>query len=911
MKKYIFINLLIIILLSIHSVVFAQCPNMNFSMGNLNHWQCYSGTWTDSSITINPCSPIAGRHTIMNRYSGQDEHCSAISKVPTGFNYSLRLGNDSAGAEIDAVEYTLTVDSTNALFTLHFAWVVEDANYAYQNLPTFSMSIKDSNGVRVPTNTLPCGDIDFFAGDEMYYRVCYIKGISNRRETISFSLEPLMGQTIKIYFETRDCPYGDHFGYAYLVTECRPLKIDVWFCEGNTDAHLRAPKDFVWYKWRRSSNPNWVHQGRDYRTILATSPYNDEIFTCELGSVLGALCNVILTTTVKKTSIDAIFQYGIMENGKVDFFKYNYENRYDTCTRTATFVDLSSVHNSKKSSILWEIHGLNVASTDSLFTYTFPEPDTPTTYLVKLWVTAENGCDDTSKLRSEHYITIYPSPRIEIIGETKLCEGAPIGLKAIARKSEFVSYEWTEKTGAILGIGDSITITESGTYYLLAEDIAGCFAKDSIIITYPALKMDAYIKDIDCYGNATGIINHGSFSGGLSPYSPVQWFYIDHNENKSLFKEYGNQMGDILYNLEAGIYIVEAIDRIGCKLIDTIKILQPDSLQIIGTYDAPTNGLDNGKIELTAIGGTPPYRFQIEKSDGTVATNTNSADNLSGGNYVINVTDSKGCVTIDTMMVKPLTANMNISIENVDCYGNATGMFEHGIISGGEEPYSSMQWFYIDLDGNKSFYRQGNQQGALYQNLSAGIYLLEAIDANGDTLVKGVQINQPDSIKIIETQYFNDGKIKIIAIGGTAPYSFQIETLSEITTVTSDSVFYLDKGSYAVIITDANDCIAFDSIVMEENVSIKNTAVSSFSVGQNIPNPAHNTTIIPFSLPENGNIVFELFSINGQLLHKETVSSQKGDNYIEYNTAGLSSGIYFYSVNYKNQRLTKKMVVRK
>ena len=135
--------------------------------------------------------------------------------------------------------------------------------------------------------------------------------------------------------------------------------------------------------------------------------------------------------------------------------------------------------------------------------------------------------------------------------------------------------------------------------------------------------------------------------------------------------------------------------------------------------------------------------------------------------------------------------------------------------------------------------------------------------------------------------------------------------MSEILTLTSDSVFYLDKGSYAIIVIDANDCIVFDSIHVEESVSIKNTAVSSFSVGQNIPNPAHNTTIIPFSLPENGNVVFELYSITGQLLHKETVSSQKGDNYIEYNTFGLPSGIYFYSVSYNNQRLTKKMVVRK
>ena len=130
-------------------------------------------------------------------------------------------------------------------------------------------------------------------------------------------------------------------------------------------------------------------------------------------------------------------------------------------------------------------------------------------------------------------------------------------------------------------------------------------------------------------------------------------------------------------------------------------------------------------------------------------------------------------------------------------------------------------------------------------------------------------------------------------------------------TISDDSAFYVEKGSYAVTITDANDCVAFDSIHVEENVSIRNFASASFSLGQNIPNPANNTTRIPFFVPEDDNVVFELYSISGQLLHKETISSQRGENQFELNTSGLSSGIYFYSFSYKNQRLSKKMVVKK
>ena len=916
MKKYKFLTVLVIALLSNLSYIQSQsCPNINFSQGNFTNWQCYLGSCSNGTI-INKSAHTPGRHSIMDAAlltltnQMQDENCPAIPKVPVGFAYSARVGNSEIGAEMEAIEYTLTVDSSNSLLIVHFAWILEATEHAPEEQPKFSIIIRDTNNI--PISNLPCGNVDFVASQDLDSLTCQTQTLLARNwTTVGYSLEHLMGQTIKIYFETRDCTESGHFGYAYVVAECRPSTIELMYCI-NGASRLRAPEGFAWYKWTRSSDSAWVIEGAgsQYQNLVLANPNNNEIFSCEVTSKLDSTCSATLNTKIIKTSVDVSFKYGIMEDGGVDLESNNNQNWYDTCSRTATFVDLSTVTNSTKSSISWEIQGLNVTSTDSLFTYTFPNPiDDSVTYLIQLSVYAENGCADRSYAYEDYYITIYQSPRIEIVGETKLCEGT--GLKAVARKSEFVNYEWTDNTGTILGTGDSITIDNIGTYYLITEDIAGCFAKDSIIIIHPVLTMDASVINVECYGFATGAIIHGPISGGLSPYFSIQWFYINHDGNKSLFKENGHWMGETFLNLAAGLYIVEVLDAKGCILIDTIEVLQPDSLQIIGTYDSPTNGLDNGKIEISAIGGKPPYKYRIEKSEGTVVSNTNSASNLSGGSYVISVTDSNGCVTVDALIVKPLTANLDISIENVDCYGNATGMFEYGAISGGEEPYSSMQWFYIDLDGNKSFFKQGDQQGASYQNLSAGIYLFEAIDAKGDTLAKGVQINQPDSIKIIEIQYLNDGKIKIIAIGGTAPYSFQIETLSEIITVTSDSVFYLDKGSYAVIITDANDCITFDSIVVEENVSIKNLVFSSFSVGQNIPNPANNTTLIPFSLPENGNVVFELFSISGQLLHKETISLPKGDNYIEYNTFALPSGIYFYSVSYNNQRLTKKMVVKK
>jgi len=162
-----------------------------------------------------------------------------------------------------------------------------------------------------------------------------------------------------------------------------------------------APDGFVSYKWTRSSNANWVVYTRQ---VNVQYPIDGEIITCTLRSQLG--CESEVKIVFRVTSVDVDFMFGVKDtNAHVDFAAHANQNWYDTCSRTATFVDFSQVINSKKQSIMWEIIGLKVNSSDSMFTYTFPTPDTPTTYQVRLIVYAGNGCAGAFS----QSITIYPS----------------------------------------------------------------------------------------------------------------------------------------------------------------------------------------------------------------------------------------------------------------------------------------------------------------------------------------------------------------------------------------------------------------------------------------------------------------------------------------------------------------------
>ena len=322
----------------------AQCPNLNFSMGSLANWQCYSGSSGNEAV---PVAPISGKHTIMNAItllnSGQfmDENCNKIPKVPDGYLYSCRIGNVGY-AGTNAIAYEMTVDSNNSLLVVSFAWVMNKAGHLPNDQPQITLKITDSTGNVLP---FPCGEVNIVSENSISELVCETGGLAARTwNTVGFGLEPFIGQTIKVYFETKDCVSGSHFAYAYVVAECRPMRIDVTYCEGMSVAHLRAPEGFF-YTWTRSSQPGW----KAYSIVInITDPIEGEEFTCTLMSELG--CETELKTTIRTTQIEAMFYHGVRdEYGYVPLIENNWISWYDTCSRTATFVERVSVYNSKKS----------------------------------------------------------------------------------------------------------------------------------------------------------------------------------------------------------------------------------------------------------------------------------------------------------------------------------------------------------------------------------------------------------------------------------------------------------------------------------------------------------------------------------------------------------------------------------
>jgi hypothetical protein len=82
-------------------------------------------------------------------------------------------------------------------------------------------------------------------------------------------------------------------------------------------------------------------------------------------------------------------------------------------------------------------------------------------------------------------------------------------------------------------------------------------------------------------------------------------------------------------------------------------------------------------------------------------------------------------------------------------------------------------------------------------------------------------------------------------------------------------------------------------------------------LGQNIPNPATTQTVVNYQVPTDGTIVFTLTTVTGQVIYTTTQEVEAGRNSVELNTENLAAGIYFYTMDFNGQRLTKKMTIRK
>jgi len=85
-----------------------------------------------------------------------------------------------------------------------------------------------------------------------------------------------------------------------------------------------------------------------------------------------------------------------------------------------------------------------------------------------------------------------------------------------------------------------------------------------------------------------------------------------------------------------------------------------------------------------------------------------------------------------------------------------------------------------------------------------------------------------------------------------------------------------------------------------------------YHLSQNYPNPFNPTTAISYNLADDGYVTIEVYNTLGQQVQTLVDAYQNaGQHSVEFDSQGLSSGLYFYHIRSKEYFAIRKMILRK
>lgn len=97
----------------------------------------------------------------------------------------------------------------------------------------------------------------------------------------------------------------------------------------------------------------------------------------------------------------------------------------------------------------------------------------------------------------------------------------------------------------------------------------------------------------------------------------------------------------------------------------------------------------------------------------------------------------------------------------------------------------------------------------------------------------------------------------------------------------------------------------------DESLSVYNRPESVLSIGQNVPNPAQDYTMINYSLKQPERVTMTIRDLSGRVVAiQEEGLKMAGQQFIRFHTDNLSAGIYTYTLQAGTVSLTKEMMVR-
>lgn len=350
--------------------------------------------------------------------------------------------------------------------------------------------------------------------------------------------------------------------------------------------------------------------------------------------------------------------------------------------------------------------------------------------------------------------------------------------------------------GDQISVGSS-TYSQSGVYADTIPLFQGC---DSIVNTTLTVLAPIDIQ-INQTQPAVGIGNNNgmataSATGGAGPYTYLWCNGISGASNNALIG--GSEC------------CVTATDAMGCmsETCFTVNYVNPIETSFTAT-PALCFGDQSGQIQFTVSEGQAPYNYIWFNGNNTINGNgvinaeneTVTLPDLPAGNYTIRIMDAFFMATIEVSITQPEPIDVQIEeIANASCFSFCDGSATVSATGG---------------TGAFTFNWNNLETGTSISNLCAGGYQVTATDANGCSSSDVLVVGEPDEF-VAEIVVLNEidcfggfGSLRVFYNGSAAAIEWN-------TTESTPIINSLPAGEYSVMVMNANGCIAFDDIVLEQ-----------------------------------------------------------------------------------------------
>jgi len=382
----------------------------------------------------------------------------------------------------------------------------------------------------------------------------------------------------------------------------------------------------------------------------------------------------------------------------------------------------------------------------------------------------------------------------------------------------------------------SLSNLSTGVYEITVTDENGCStsAKDTINDDNKlSAEVDLLLtNDVTCFDYCDGEIAL-NITGGIPNITPSGNAIYLYQWNDTLLQTTSTAVGLCVNNsTNLTMYTCIISDAQGCYDTVTYSLSQPEQLNTTIDLVDPIacHGENSGKIKAEAQGGNNSSPYIYSWNNGV---NTSANYNIIAGNYVVVVTDDKGCSdTAEILLEEPTSLSVTISESDVSCFGSDDGEITATPSGGTPEPGIPPTYYYLwdDPDG---------QTTQTATSLSPDIYTVTVTDANNCTVTsQTVNISGPTNELVVtadstdETCLLNDGSAQVFVLGGVPNYDFIWSGPAGYSN-TSSNISNLNPGLYSVTVTDANGCEVSTTttvngvteIFLPDNVTLLDTTI--------------------------------------------------------------------------------------